>query len=208
MPAIETTPELVQRVYDKLTRNVEIARKRLGRPLTYAEKVFLGHLHADPPRHHAAGRGGGVDHRRYDGDRGAVRVRQALARDARRRRARSQHVPRRSAREATSQAAREPVRSATRCTTPRRSASSASMRFAKRMSSFAAASPIRRVSRCVPPAPGMIARPTSVSPTRAWDAITRKSQHSAISSPPPSAMPLIAATTGFGSLSRNDSSVR
>ena len=44
MPAIETTPELVQRVYDKLTRNVEIARERLGRPLTYAEKVFLGHL--------------------------------------------------------------------------------------------------------------------------------------------------------------------
>jgi aconitate hydratase len=47
MPAIETTTALVQGVYDKLARQVESARGRLGRPLTYAEKVFLGHL-ADP----------------------------------------------------------------------------------------------------------------------------------------------------------------
>jgi len=47
MPAIDTTPALVQRAYETLSRNVETARSRLGRPLTYAEKVFLGHL-ADP----------------------------------------------------------------------------------------------------------------------------------------------------------------
>jgi aconitate hydratase len=47
MPAIETTPELVRQVYARLERNVEIVRRRLGRPLSYAEKVFLGHL-ADP----------------------------------------------------------------------------------------------------------------------------------------------------------------
>ena len=47
MPAIETTPELVRDVYQRLERNVEIIRGRLDRPLTYAEKIFLGHL-ADP----------------------------------------------------------------------------------------------------------------------------------------------------------------
>ena len=47
MSEIETTPALVERVYATLEKNVAIARERLGRPLTYAEKVFLGHL-ADP----------------------------------------------------------------------------------------------------------------------------------------------------------------
>ena len=49
MSAIETTPELVRSVYARLARNVERLRARLGRPLSYAEKVFLGHL-ADPER--------------------------------------------------------------------------------------------------------------------------------------------------------------
>ena len=49
MPAIETTPELVRSVYATLEKNLAIVRKRLGRPLTYAEKVLLGHL-ADPER--------------------------------------------------------------------------------------------------------------------------------------------------------------
>ncbi len=44
MPAIETTPALVSRAYATLARNLETARHRLGRPLSYAEKVFLGHL--------------------------------------------------------------------------------------------------------------------------------------------------------------------
>jgi len=47
MTAIETTPSLVQDVYARLKRNLEVVRRRLGRPLTYAEKVLLGHL-ADP----------------------------------------------------------------------------------------------------------------------------------------------------------------
>jgi aconitate hydratase len=47
MPAIETTPELVRSVHARLAQSVAILRKRLGRPLTWAEKVFLGHL-ADP----------------------------------------------------------------------------------------------------------------------------------------------------------------
>jgi aconitate hydratase A / 2-methylisocitrate dehydratase len=47
MTEIETTPALVERVYDTLARNVATARRRLARPLTYAEKIFLGHL-ADP----------------------------------------------------------------------------------------------------------------------------------------------------------------
>ncbi len=46
MPAIETTPELVARSYERLSRNVEILRRRLGRPLSYAEKILLGHLDA------------------------------------------------------------------------------------------------------------------------------------------------------------------
>jgi len=47
MPAIETTPALVERVYQTLARNVATVRKRLNRPLTYGEKVFYGHL-AEP----------------------------------------------------------------------------------------------------------------------------------------------------------------
>ncbi len=49
MPAIETTPELVRKVYATLEKNLVIVRKRLGRPLTYAEKVLFGHL-ADAER--------------------------------------------------------------------------------------------------------------------------------------------------------------
>lgn len=44
MTAIETTPELVERTYAALAHNLEIVRGRLGRPLTYAEKILLGHL--------------------------------------------------------------------------------------------------------------------------------------------------------------------
>jgi aconitate hydratase len=47
MPAIETTPELVQSVYDTSRKRLEVIRKRFGRPLTLAEKVLFGHL-ADP----------------------------------------------------------------------------------------------------------------------------------------------------------------
>jgi aconitate hydratase len=47
MPAIETTAELVRAVYARIERNVDVIRRRLRRPLTYAEKIFLGHL-TDP----------------------------------------------------------------------------------------------------------------------------------------------------------------
>jgi aconitate hydratase len=44
MPTIESSPEFVSRAYERLARNVEALRARLGRPLTLAEKVLLGHL--------------------------------------------------------------------------------------------------------------------------------------------------------------------
>jgi aconitate hydratase len=48
MSAIETTPELVKETYSKINANLEIIRERLNRPLTYAEKILLGHL--DDPK--------------------------------------------------------------------------------------------------------------------------------------------------------------
>ena len=48
MSAIATTPELVQNAYKKINANLEVVRERLGRPLTYAEKILLGHL--DDPK--------------------------------------------------------------------------------------------------------------------------------------------------------------
>jgi aconitate hydratase len=44
MPAIQTTPELVERTYRTLERSLDTVRGRLGRPLTYAEKILFGHL--------------------------------------------------------------------------------------------------------------------------------------------------------------------
>ena len=44
MPSIETTPEFVQSVYDTTRQRLAVIRKRLGRPLTLAEKVLFGHL--------------------------------------------------------------------------------------------------------------------------------------------------------------------
>ena len=48
MPVIETTPELVESTYQSVASRLEVVRERLARPLTYAEKVLLGHL--DDPR--------------------------------------------------------------------------------------------------------------------------------------------------------------
>ena len=42
--SVDTTRELVQAAYAEVSRKVGIARERLQRPLTYAEKVLLGHL--------------------------------------------------------------------------------------------------------------------------------------------------------------------
>lgn len=41
---IETTPELVSKVYKKLDENIQIYRNIIGRPLTLAEKILAGHL--------------------------------------------------------------------------------------------------------------------------------------------------------------------
>ncbi len=48
MPAIETTATLVRETYGRLHEQLDVIRDRLGRPLTYAEKVLLGHL--DDPK--------------------------------------------------------------------------------------------------------------------------------------------------------------
>jgi aconitate hydratase len=49
MVAIESTPEMAAAVYSTLARNLAVVRRQLGRPLTLADKVLLGHL--DDPEH-------------------------------------------------------------------------------------------------------------------------------------------------------------
>src|SRR5437867_9568664 len=49
MVTIETTADMAAKVYESMERNLAIVRKRLGRPLTLADKVLLGH--ADDPEH-------------------------------------------------------------------------------------------------------------------------------------------------------------
>src|SRR5262245_54693341 len=44
MVTIESTPELAAKVYETMTRTLDRVRRRLGRPLTLADKVLLGHL--------------------------------------------------------------------------------------------------------------------------------------------------------------------
>ena len=55
MPAIESTPEFVEEAYTKMEKRLEKARKRLNRPLSFAEKVIFGHL--DDPKGQDLGRG-------------------------------------------------------------------------------------------------------------------------------------------------------
>jgi aconitate hydratase len=44
MVTIESTPELAAKVYETMTRNLQLVRHRLSRPLTLADKILLGHL--------------------------------------------------------------------------------------------------------------------------------------------------------------------
>jgi aconitate hydratase len=44
MPTIESTPQMAAQIYATITRNLEIVRRRLGQPLTLADKILLGHL--------------------------------------------------------------------------------------------------------------------------------------------------------------------
>src|SRR5262249_52830055 len=49
MVTIESTAEMAAKVYETMERNLAVVRRRLGRPLTLADKVLLGH--ADDPEH-------------------------------------------------------------------------------------------------------------------------------------------------------------
>ena len=44
MAKIETSPEMVTKVYETTRKRLDVVKKRLGRPLTLAEKVVYGHL--------------------------------------------------------------------------------------------------------------------------------------------------------------------
>ena len=41
---LNSTPEFVSKVYETMARNLQVVRKRLGRPLTLADKILLSHL--------------------------------------------------------------------------------------------------------------------------------------------------------------------
>jgi aconitate hydratase A / 2-methylisocitrate dehydratase len=49
MDPIESTPAMAARVYERMAHNLAVARHRLQRPLTLADKLLLGHLD-DPQR--------------------------------------------------------------------------------------------------------------------------------------------------------------
>ena len=55
MVAIESTPEMVSKVYSTMERNLKTVRRRLGRPLTLADKVLLGHLYSPDEQEMNAG---------------------------------------------------------------------------------------------------------------------------------------------------------
>src|SRR5262245_41875416 len=63
-----TPPELVEAVYSRYPERIEIARRRLGRPLTFAEKVLFAH--ADDPA--TIGLERAVDYADYRPDRVAM----------------------------------------------------------------------------------------------------------------------------------------
>ena len=44
MPTVESTPEMAARVYETMARNLTVARRRFGKPLTLAEKALFGLL--------------------------------------------------------------------------------------------------------------------------------------------------------------------
>ena len=44
MPTVETTPEMVERIYAQMEANLKIVRDRLSRPLTLSEKILFSHL--------------------------------------------------------------------------------------------------------------------------------------------------------------------
>src|ERR1043165_8755697 len=55
MAKIETTPEMVTKVYANSRERLGVVRKRLNKPLTLGEKIVYGHL--DDPQHQELERG-------------------------------------------------------------------------------------------------------------------------------------------------------
>jgi len=69
MAVTSSTPiDLVRRVYDRLPERVALGRERLGRPLTFTEKVLLNHLRSPV----GAGLDRGVSYTDFDPDRVAM----------------------------------------------------------------------------------------------------------------------------------------
>jgi aconitate hydratase len=56
MTTIESTPDMAAAVYATMEKNLAIVRRRLGRPLTLADKVLLGHLDAPETQDMEAGK--------------------------------------------------------------------------------------------------------------------------------------------------------
>jgi aconitate hydratase len=46
MTAVDSTADYIESVYRKMETALAIVRKRLARPLTFAEKILYGHLDA------------------------------------------------------------------------------------------------------------------------------------------------------------------
>jgi aconitate hydratase len=67
-PAASTPLSLIEDVYRRFEQRLPLARQRIGRPLTYAEKVLFAHL--DDPEHGGLERG--VDYTDYRPDRVAM----------------------------------------------------------------------------------------------------------------------------------------
>src|SRR5258705_11535534 len=44
MVNIESTPQMAAKVYETMAKNLKVVRRRLGKPLTLADKALLGHL--------------------------------------------------------------------------------------------------------------------------------------------------------------------
>ena len=49
-PLVDSTPDFVANAYAKLEERLQFVRRRLGRPMTYAEKIVLGHRQVDDAR--------------------------------------------------------------------------------------------------------------------------------------------------------------
>ncbi len=64
MTSLDSTPEFVANVYQTMERNLAVVRRRLGRPLTLADKVLLGHL--DDPENQEMNPGSSYLHVRPD----------------------------------------------------------------------------------------------------------------------------------------------